>query len=101
MAQYAPAEGAAILVMDVNTGAILGMTDYPNYDLNDPFTITDPFLLDSIEAAENEEEELLDAPEGLEIPEADVLPLDEENIPEADAEEPAPLPDEDTDEETE
>ena len=53
------------------------------------------------EAAENEEEELLDAPEGLELPEADVLPLDEENIPEADAEEPAPLPDEDTDEETE
>ncbi len=58
VAQYAPAEGAAILVMDVNTGALLGMADYPNYDLNDPYTITDPFLLDAIEATENEDDRM-------------------------------------------
>ena len=30
---------AAGIVMNVNTGAILGMAIYPNYDLNDPWTL--------------------------------------------------------------
>lgn len=34
-------EGAAAIVMDVNTGEILAMTSKPDYDLNAPFEITD------------------------------------------------------------
>lgn len=33
--------GAAAIVMDVNTGEILAMTSKPDYDLNAPFEITD------------------------------------------------------------
>ncbi len=33
--------GAAAIVMDVNTGEILAMSSKPDYDLNDPFVITD------------------------------------------------------------
>ena len=36
------AEGAAAIVMDVNTGEILAMCTEPDYDLNAPFEITDP-----------------------------------------------------------
>ena len=42
--QYAPEQGAAIIVMDVNTGAIKGMVSYPNYNLNAPYTVNDSFL---------------------------------------------------------
>lgn len=41
MLQYNPDEGAAIIVMDVKTGGILGLASRPNYDLNDPQTIYD------------------------------------------------------------
>ncbi len=34
-------EGAAALVMDVNSGEILAMSSKPDYDLNEPFAITD------------------------------------------------------------
>ncbi len=34
--------GAAAIVMDVNTGEILAMSSKPDYDLNEPFAITDP-----------------------------------------------------------
>ncbi len=34
-------EGAAAIVMDVNTGEVLAMTSKPDYDLNKPFEITD------------------------------------------------------------
>ena len=34
-----PNNRVAGIVMDVNTGAVLGMGTYPNYDLNDPFTL--------------------------------------------------------------
>lgn len=34
-----PLNRVAGIIMDVNTGAVLGMGTYPNYDLNDPFTL--------------------------------------------------------------
>ncbi len=34
-------EGAAAIVMDVNTGEVLAMTSKPDYNLNQPFEITD------------------------------------------------------------
>lgn len=34
-------EGAAAIVMDVNTGEILAMVTKPDYDLNEPFAITE------------------------------------------------------------
>ncbi len=36
---------AAGIVMDVNTGAILGMAVYPDFDLNDPWSLDDQSLL--------------------------------------------------------
>ena len=54
--QYAPDQGAAIIVMDVNTGAILGMTSKPDFDLNAPYEITSEKLQAQIDAASTEEE---------------------------------------------
>ena len=54
--QYQPEGGALIMVMDTNTGAILGMADYPHYDCNDPYTLTYQYTLDQIEELETEEE---------------------------------------------
>ncbi|MBR6790230.1 MAG: PASTA domain-containing protein [Oscillospiraceae bacterium] len=58
-AQYAPDEGAAIIVMDVKTGGILGMASRPDYDLNDPQFIYDEktrTLLESIADPEERRE---------------------------------------------
>lgn len=41
--------GAAGIVMDVNTGEILGMTSKPDYDLNNYQKITDTLLLEELE----------------------------------------------------
>lgn len=43
---------AAAIAMDVNTGAILGMSTKPDFNLNDPFTIQDNELLKSLEGLE-------------------------------------------------
>jgi stage V sporulation protein D (sporulation-specific penicillin-binding protein) len=37
------AKGVSIIVMDVNNGEILAMTDVPEFDLNDPFTLTEEY----------------------------------------------------------
>ena len=52
--KFDAANGATGIVMDVNTGAILAMASYPNYDLNDYGTVYDEKLqakLDSTLAA--------------------------------------------------
>ena len=56
IAQHAPQEGAAGIVMDLNTGGILAMSSKPGYDLNNPYEITDETLLAMIDAASTEEE---------------------------------------------
>lgn len=54
-------QGAAAVVMDVNTGDILAMSSKPDYDLNEPFAITDAIrakysgIDDELKALEGEE----------------------------------------------
>ncbi len=42
--------GGVAIMMNVRTGAILGLATHPNYDPNEPFTILDETLLQSIAA---------------------------------------------------
>ncbi len=57
------AEGALGIVMNVKTGEILAIAQTDDYDLNDPRTIVDQSVLDSINAAPQEQQQqlLLDA----------------------------------------
>ena len=50
-------EGAAAIVMDVNSGEILAMSSKPDYDLNEPFAITDA-LRDKYDGIDEELEKL-------------------------------------------
>lgn len=46
--KYDAALGATGVVMNVNTGAILGMASYPDYDLNDASTVRDEKLAEAV-----------------------------------------------------
>lgn len=47
---------AAGIAMNVNTGEILAMATYPDFDLNDPFTLTDQTLAEQISAITDDDE---------------------------------------------
>lgn len=49
------AEGGCAIVMDVETGAVIAMAVYPDYDLNAPYEITDPAVLEELEKLKGEE----------------------------------------------
>ncbi len=42
--------GVCCIIMDVKSGGILAMTTKPDFNLNDPFTITDPETLEAVKA---------------------------------------------------
>ncbi len=48
--KYKIKNGAVAVMMNVNTGAIVGLATHPNYDPNDPYTIQDRNMLQEIEA---------------------------------------------------
>ena len=48
--KYDAKNGGTGIVMDVNTGAIIAMASYPNYDLNDYSTIFDAALQKKLDA---------------------------------------------------
>lgn len=50
------AKGAYGIVMNCNTGAVLGMASLPDYDCNDPYTLTYDKEIDEIKAIEDENE---------------------------------------------
>ena len=55
--QFDVTNGAVAVMMDVNTGAILGLATTPTYDPNDPFTIYDETLQAQIDALSGEEQD--------------------------------------------
>ena len=52
--KYDVKNGATGIVMNVNTGAVMGMASLPNYDLNDPRTILDEKLAAQLEGLEGD-----------------------------------------------
>lgn len=57
MAQYNPERGCCAIVMNIKNGEILAMANKPNFDLNDPYTITDQKVLDEIASLPEDERE--------------------------------------------
>ncbi len=55
--KYKVKNGAVAIMMNVNTGAVIGLATNPNYDPNDPFTIRDENMLKEIEALPEEKRE--------------------------------------------
>ncbi len=49
-------QGAAAIVMDVETGEVLAMTTKPDFDLNNPFELVDEGEKQRVEAISNEQE---------------------------------------------
>lgn len=58
--------GAAGLIMDVNTGEILAMTSKPDYDLNQYQVITDSVLAKELEVYQTGEKEMITDKDGTE-----------------------------------
>ena len=48
--------GACAIVMEVKTGDILAMSTKPDFNLNDPFVVTDPEVLEEIQTYTEGEE---------------------------------------------
>ena len=46
--------GGFVIAMDPKTGAIKAWANSPNYDLNTPWTITDPVLSEYLETVKND-----------------------------------------------
>lgn len=59
------AKGAYGIVMDCNTGAVLGMASLPDYDCNDPYTLTYDKDIEFIESIEDEEEKETEESEAI------------------------------------
>ena len=59
------AGGAAAIVMDVKTGEILALTSKPDFNLNQPFVLTDADLKNELEEIEDEEERNVKTSEAL------------------------------------
>lgn len=57
MEKYIVRNGAVAIMMNVKTGAILGLATNPSYDPNDPYTILDENMLKEIEALPEEKRE--------------------------------------------
>lgn len=55
--KYKVKNGAVAIMMNVNTGAVIGLATNPNYDPNDPFTVRDENMLKEIEALPEEKRE--------------------------------------------
>ncbi len=53
---HKPSDGACGIVMNVNTGEILGMASFQNYDCNDPYTIFNADTLAKLSEITDEEE---------------------------------------------
>lgn len=54
VSQFKPAERAAGIVMNVNTGEILAMSSKPDFNLNEPYVIADETLAATLEGLEGD-----------------------------------------------
>jgi len=53
---YEVVNGATGIIMNVNTGAVLAMASLPDYNCNDPYTVTGKYALQEINSKTTEEE---------------------------------------------